>query len=1103
MKHSPYFRRLIVAACLILTYFAAGRLGLKLAILNASASPVWPPTGIALAALLILGSRMWPAVFVGAFLVNITTAGNVATSLGLATGNTLEGLAGAWLITRFAGGLDVFDHARDVFRFAVFALIATTVSATIGVVSLALGGLAAWETFGPVWLTWWLGDVGGALVVAPALITWSTRPSPGWNRLQLMELAGLLIGLIIAGQAVFGGWLSINARTYPLLFLSVPMLIWIGFRFAQRETATAVLILSSIAVWGTIHGVGPFPMATRNESLVLLQMFLGFLAVMSMAVTAGMSEHRASEQRLETQQATTKTLAECASLADAIPRILQIVCEKLRWDMGLFWRVNASGGWIECTESWIASPISGQVADFLEESKRQRFQSGIGMPGRAWKRRDVAWIDDVVADPNFPRAPFAAKAKLRSAFAFPVMLDHTVFGVVEFFTRDLRRIDKDLLATMASVGSQIGQFIKRGRAEGHFRLAVESAPGAIVIVNQAGEIVLANSRVSDIFGYRWEELLGWNFETLFTKSARDRLASFRSEFSSNADPQLTFGPSELDATRKNGSEFPAEVGLHPVETDEGWLVLGTIFDITERKRSEEALAKLAVIVESSNDAIYSKTLEGVITSWNKAAEGLYGYAAEELVGKDVRLLVPEERTAEEKEILTRIGRGEGVASLETVRLRKDGVRVDVSLTVSPLKSSDGGITGASAIARDITERKRATAELMREKAAAEAANQAKDHFLAMLSHELRTPLTPVISAVDALDATLAGVPEAASALAMIRRNVELEARLIDDLLDLTSIVKGKLHLRREPLDAHRCIHDALDLCRTGIKAKRIAVATELDAPGHFVSADPTRLQQVFWNIIKNAIKFSNEGGSIVISSRNDSTDGIVITIRDDGVGIDAEVLPRIFDSFEQGEQTTHRRYGGLGLGLAISKALVEAQGGTLAAASEGRDRGAAFSVRLEISQAIEASRPSPVADFETAPPGLRILLVEDHNDTRIALAKLLCRQGYKVETAEDVASALNVAAHQEFDLLVSDIGLPDASGLDLMQELRRKRPIKGIALSGFGMESDATMSKASGFSEHLLKPVNFQELQAAIRRICSKGRDPTPPVHPGSSLPRS
>ncbi len=297
MVQSRMAKRLGLFAGLAAVYFVAGKLGLRLALVNPSATTVWPPTGIALAAFVLLGYDMWPAVLLSAFLVNLTTAGSVVTSLGIAAGNTLEGLVGAYLVNRFARGRRACDRAQDVFKFALFAgMLSTTVSATVGVTTISLGGLARWADYGAIWLTWWLGDAVGDLVVAPALLVWGANPRVRWTGFRLLEVAGLLLGVIAAGLVVFGGLFPV--KNYPLEFLCVPLLIWAAFRLGQREAATAVLVLSGIAIWGTLHGFGPFAQPTPNASLLLLQAFMGVTALMTLALAALVAERRQVEDRL-------------------------------------------------------------------------------------------------------------------------------------------------------------------------------------------------------------------------------------------------------------------------------------------------------------------------------------------------------------------------------------------------------------------------------------------------------------------------------------------------------------------------------------------------------------------------------------------------------------------------------------------------------------------------------------------------------------------------------------------------------------------------------------------------------------------------------------
>jgi len=289
-------------------YFAAARLSLTLAFVQSNATAFWPPAGIALAACLILGYRVWPGIFAGAFFVNLVTSGTVATSLGIATGNTLEALTGAALVTRFAHGRHAFDRAQDVFKFAVLAgLLATLISPTLGVTSLSLAGFSPWPMYGMVWRTWWLGDAGGMWIVAPLLILWSVFPRPRWNRRKATEALFLFLSLFLIGEAVFGSGASGQAMSFDLPFLCFPLLIWIAFRFGQRETITSVFLLSLLALWDTLHGFGPFGARAANEALVSLQIFGGVAALMSVSVSAVLAENRRAAQALVRLSASLET----------------------------------------------------------------------------------------------------------------------------------------------------------------------------------------------------------------------------------------------------------------------------------------------------------------------------------------------------------------------------------------------------------------------------------------------------------------------------------------------------------------------------------------------------------------------------------------------------------------------------------------------------------------------------------------------------------------------------------------------------------------------------------------------------------------------------
>jgi signal transduction histidine kinase len=385
----------------------------------------------------------------------------------------------------------------------------------------------------------------------------------------------------------------------------------------------------------------------------------------------------------------------------------------------------------------------------------------------------------------------------------------------------------------------------------------------------------------------------------------------------------------------------------------------------------------------------------------------------------------------------------------------------------------------AALEREADERRR---RIRAESAQAEAesANAAKDRFLAMLSHELRTPLSPIIHAVTLLEEENCPA-HLREAVATIRRNVRLEARLIDDLLDLARVRNDKLHIDLQTVEVHELLRQAVEICRPDIAARNISLVEQLEARSTHVHGDPARLQQVFWNLLTNACKFTPEGGTITVRTSGADEKHIQVEVSDNGVGIAPEKILRIFNAFEQAETPAHT---GLGLGLAICKALVEKHGGRIEAQSEGMGHGATFRIRLPCAQAATGEKPA-VPRAVPDGSGLRLLVVEDHRDTLETLQQLLKRRGYAVRTAASVEQALAVAEDYEFDMLVSDIGLPDGRGTELLERLEKlsRHPFLAIAMSGFGTDEDLRSSHEAGFAQHLTKPVEFATLHEAIARL--------------------
>ncbi len=395
-----------------------------------------------------------------------------------------------------------------------------------------------------------------------------------------------------------------------------------------------------------------------------------------------------------------------------------------------------------------------------------------------------------------------------------------------------------------------------------------------------------------------------------------------------------------------------------------------------------------------------------------------------------------------------------------------------------------------AIVADLAEAAMSEVQLKQALAAVEGANRAKDRFLATLSHELRTPLSPVLLLANAI-AEDGSLPESVRADARtIDRNVRQQSRLVDDLLDVTRIENGKVSLAKGRLDLHALLNEVVADARPDADRKRLTFALCASAARHHLDGDIGRLRQVFGNLVRNALKFTPVGGRVTVSSA-DARDGRVrVSVADDGIGVDPAVLPRLFDPFEQGSRSITDEFSGLGLGLAIAKGLVEAHGGTIGAASDGAGRGTTFTVDLvTVAPPTTAGAcPGAPAGPRAASAGVEILLVEDHRDTLMAMTRLLKRSGHRITGADCVAAALDAAGRQRFDLLISDVDLPDGTGLDLMRQLSatpRDRPLPGIALTGYGMESDLKKSEGAGFFAHLVKPINFAELEEAIRRATS------------------
>lgn len=662
------------------------------------------------------------------------------------------------------------------------------------------------------------------------------------------------------------------------------------------------------------------------------------------------------------------------------------------------------------------------------------------------------------------------------------------------------KVERDDEGNAVRLPGVVMDITERKQAEEHvtyqkrlLEALTESVLDAILIVSPHGELIHFNRRFLEM----------WHFPPELVESRSDA-AALDWAAKQTADPEAFLA--RVAAVYANpDTAIREEITLTDGRVYErfgssirsGDARLGYVWtfrDITQRRQSEEALREkegfVRLLLDSAADAFYGVDRNGVTTFCNAAFLRLLGFdREEEAIGKKLHDVIHHSHPDgsrygnHECHIYRTAQTGQPAHIVDEVFFRLDGSSFPVEYWAYPIVR-DGELRGAVTTFIDITERREAEIALQRAKHEAEEANREKDRFLAMLSHELRTPLTPVLMTIAALRSD-PNTSEALHAdLELIRRNVELETLLIDDLLDLTRIAHGKFELRQEAVDVHTAIEQALRISGAELEKKALKVTKQFAAAENHCWADAARLQQVFWNIIKNAVKFTPVGGELRISTRNDHAHRLVIDFIDTGIGIALELQARIFDAFEQGSRSVTAKYGGLGLGLAISKRVIDMHAGLISVHSEGRDRGATFSITLEAMQTSLLSGPAyPLQTRRRGTKGSSILLVEDHADTARVLQRVLEHSGYRVAHASTVAAAREHAAKSGFDLLISDVGLPDGTGVQLLSELRRDHDVPAIAISGFGMLSDVTASRAAGFAEHFTKPVDWEQLRDAIERL--------------------
>jgi PAS domain S-box-containing protein len=635
---------------------------------------------------------------------------------------------------------------------------------------------------------------------------------------------------------------------------------------------------------------------------------------------------------------------------------------------------------------------------------------------------------------------------------------------------------------------------------------LQQAIVGIAQVDLTGRFVLVNQRYCDIVGRPLQQMLSLRMQDITHPEDLPRNLALFERAAAGGDGFMI----EKRYVRPDGSPVWVHNSVSTVTDPSGRpkYIVAIVQDITERRQAEQLRSHLAAIVESSDDAVIGKTLDGTIVSWNAGAERIYGYSAEELVGRPISMLVPPNRPDEVPAILERLKRGEHIDHFETVRMRKDGKQIDVSVSISPVSDATGTIIGASAIARDITERKRLEEDRsklldweQRARVQAEAANRAKDEFLATVSHELRTPLNAMLGWARMLRADKLDGATSARALEAIERNAKSQAQLIEDLLDVSRIISGKLRLDVRSVELPLVIEAAIDAVRPAAEAKQIRLQTVLDPRAGPVAGDSDRLQQVVWNLLSNAVKFTPKGGRVQVRLERINSH-VEVTVSDTGKGISADFLPYLFDRFRQEDGTPSRKYGGLGLGLAIVRHLSELHGGTVSAESAGEGQGAAFRVSLPlmiVSQpggvlASGLTRVHPTAGqplpFDCPPVlgNVRVLVVDDEPDACEILSVILEQCGAEVKAVNSAPEALEALQDWRPRVLLADIGMPGEDGYALLRRVRALPPEQGgttpaAALTAFARTEDRVRALSAGFQIHVPKPVEPAELVAVVQNL--------------------
>lgn len=1003
IEESSLIRTIAIALLFFIIYFFTGKLGLKLAYANASATAVWAPTGIAMAFMILKGYRYWPAVFIGAFLINYTTTWYIPTSLSIALGNTMEGLAGAVLIRNFANGRFVFEKTSTIFIYFFLAgLLSTTISSTVGVLSLCISGFAEWNNFLQIWLTWWMGDSAGAILLAPLIIIWSVHHNFKWNTKKFFE--GLVIFILIGVLCFveFTGFTVAGPNHYPFSYLIIVPFVWVAFRFSPRAVVTYAFVFCGAAIWGTLNAYGPFVVSSQNDSLLFLQAFICILTIMSIGYSSVISEGKKIQQSLidiknELEERVMERTSELNALVDALQweisqrknsqneiikrnklvKLLQDItveanqssninemlrfainkiCEFTSWPVGHVY-ISEKHSKLVPTGIW-NSNLSSEFLIFKNVTEEMTFQAHREeLLGRMWDNNKPAWVKDIQNEKNFFRAGVASSVNIRSAFGSPILSGNIVVGVLEFFSTKEYEPDKNFIEFMHNIGTQLGRVVERVKyferlrdGESRYRAVTETAKDGILTINSDGLISYINPSAEKIFGYHSREILGKSLSVLIPDSMVNGYTIGFENYKKTGISKIIGKTIELLSKRKNGEEFPIELSVSQWESNGETFYTGILRDITLRKKSEDQLRTSEKQLKDAQQLAHVGSFEWDIKrdrmNWSDEMYRIFGIFQFEFDGALQGFLSrvhPDDRQLIRDYIENSYKTASSFSSPARILL-PDGMLRYLQIHGEYILDDFGNVAKLVGACQDISDIKDSEEKL--KTAQNELLHSEKlaslGRFSSAIAHEIRNPLAN-ISALSQLVIKSDVDEKLKKHLQYILINSDLANKIIKEMLNFAS--PEDLVLEKE--DIAEILNNILGSVKPRCDENNIKIKKEISQDIQPMNVDRLKLENSLLNFISNSIDAMPDGGELTVRANQiNRTNCLQIDIMDTGIGISPENLDKIFEPFF----TTKDK--GTGLGMGLSYQTIRLHEGTLSVSSKV-GKGTVLKIQIPIKNSIE------------------------------------------------------------------------------------------------------------------------------------------------------